>query len=244
MTHPEISVLMPTWNVEAYIAEAISSILAQTYGDFEFLIVDDGSTDETSRIVRSFRDPRIRFFQRPHSGTVYQLNFGLSQASGNYIARQDGDDRSHPHRFERQARFLQDHPEYAVVSSAMELIDQDNQSMGILHYPAEPDHTKLMGKCCVSHPASMWRREIHERVGGYDEEFNRNCCEDYDFWLRVVEHYRIRVLDEVLYTKREHPESSISQTRWTYVPLYDELARQRARIRHAQKASLSHESGL
>jgi glycosyltransferase involved in cell wall biosynthesis len=241
-SEPEISVVMPTCNVGKYIAEAVCSILAQTCRDFEFIIVDDGSTDQTPRVIRSFQDPRIRFFQRPHKGTVYQLNFGLKQARGNYIARQDGDDRSHPERFERQVRFLETHPEYAVVSSAMELIDENDQPMGVLHYPEEPDYEKLMERCCISHPAAIWRREIHEHIGMYDEEFNQNCCEDYDFWLRVSGVYRLTVLDEVLYTKREHPKSSIHLTRWTHVPVYDELARTKARERSCRRpTSLAHE---
>ncbi|MBW2194599.1 MAG: glycosyltransferase [Deltaproteobacteria bacterium] len=233
--NPKTSVIMPTYNVEDYISQSVSSILNQTFSDFEFIIIDDGSKDKTPRIIRSFKDPRIRFYQRPHLGTVYQLNFGLKQARGQYIARQDGDDYSNPKRFQKQVHFLDTHPEYGVVSSAMQLIDEKKCPIGTLRYPEEPDFAKLMEKCYISHPASMWRREINQRIGGYDEQFNKNCCEDYDFWLRVVEYYRLYVLDEILYIKREHPGSSISQTRWTYVPLYDELTRAKARMRMSRR---------
>lgn len=232
-SNSKVSVVMPVHNVGPYISEAVSSVLGQSFSDFDFIIVDDGSTDETPRIIESFRDKRIHLFRRPRLGTVYQLNFGLSRARGDYIARQDGDDCSHETRFANQVAFLDGHPQYGVVSCAMQLIDGNDAPMGTLHYPAEPDFKKLMERCCISHPASMWRREIHEKVGGYDEEFNRNCCEDYDFWLRVVEHYRIFILDEILYTKREHSGSSISMTRWTYVPVYDELARKKAILRRS-----------
>lgn len=229
--YPKVSVIMPTFNVAPFVDRAVISILEQRFENFELIIIDDGSTDGTTAIFRSFKDPRVRFFSRPHLGTVYQLNFGLSKVRGEYIARQDGDDYSHPERFERQVQFLDTHPAYGVVSSSMQLIDEWGKPLGVLHYPQEPDHEKLMEKCCISHAASMWRKQIHEVIGGYDEQFNKNCCEDYDLWLRVVERYRIYVLDEALYTKREHPESSIGQTRWTYVPIYDELARTKAMAR-------------
>jgi len=222
---PKISVVMPTYNVREYVAEAIASILTQTHGDFEFIIIDDGSTDGTGEAIGCFKDSRIRFFQRPHLGTVYQLNFGLARATGEFIARQDGDDYSHRERFKKQFNFLTTHREYGVVSSAMRLIGAGNKFISILRYPREPDFEKLMVKCCISHPASMWRREVHEKLGGYNELFNKNCCEDYEFWLRVVDCYRIYVMNEVLYTKREHSKSSIQLNRWTHVPVYDEMAR-------------------
>jgi glycosyltransferase involved in cell wall biosynthesis len=231
--NPRISVIMPTYNVEEYVAEAISSILDQTFTHFEFIIIDDGSTDKTLEIIKAFKDSRIRLFQKLHLGTVYQLNHGLGEARGEFIARQDSDDYSHPERFENQVNFLDFHPEYAVVSSNMALVNRKKEPIDILRYPREPDYQKLMRKCCISHAASMWRKEINDTIGGYDEQFNKNCCEDYDFWLRVVEGYKIYVIDDVLYTKREHAESSISLTRWTYVPIFDELARRKAVMREA-----------
>jgi len=229
--NPKISVLMPVYNVAAFVTASIESILNQSFQDFEFIIIDDGSNDGTAEVVGAYGDPRIVFVQRRHLGTVYQLNFGLAIAGGEYIARQDGDDRSHPKRLEKQIHFLESRPDYGVVSSAMRLVDEKGRPLKVLRYPAEPDYEKLMKRCCISHPASMWRKEINDCIGGYDEQFNKNCCEDYDFWLRVIEHYRIYVQKEVLYTKREHPGSSISRTRWTYVPIYDNLARRRAKMR-------------
>ncbi len=230
-TNPKISVIMPTYNVENYVAEAISSILDQTFSDFEFIIIDDGSTDKTLEIAKAFKDRRIRLLEKVHLGTVYQLNYGLEQARGEFIARQDSDDYSHPERFEKQANFLDFHPGYGVVSSNMQLVDEKKELTDILRYPREPDYQKLMQKCCISHPASMWRKKINQKIGGYDEEFNKNCCEDYDFWLRVSEFFRIHVLDEVLYIKREHSQSSIHLSRWSHVPVFDELARKKARKR-------------
>ena len=219
---------MPVYNVAPFVADSIESILNQSFKDFEFIIIDDGSTDGTADVIQSYGDHRIVSVQRRHLGTVYQLNFGLAVSRGDYIARQDGDDWSHPKRFEKQFDFLESRPDYAVVSSAMGLVDEKGRPLKVLRYPAEPNYDDLMKRCCISHAASMWRKDIHDFVGGYDEQFNKNCCEDYDLWLRVVEQYRIYVLNEVLYTKRERPESSIGQTRWTYVPIYDDLARIKA----------------
>lgn len=239
MTHmqsisPRVSVIMPVYNVQAYVAKSIASILDQTFADFEFLIVDDGSTDNTPEIVRTFTDKRIRFFQKPHMGYVYHLNYGLAEARGEFIARQDGDDWSHPERFEKQVAFLESQPEYALVSSDMRLVDEQENSLGLLEYPTEPNYDMLIKRCCISHPVSMWRREVHERIGGYDEQFNKNCCEDYDLWLRMADYYRFYVLGEPLYMKREHAQSSIALNRWTYVPIYDDLARSRAKMRRIQ----------
>ena len=107
--NPRISVIMPTYNVEQYVSEAISSILEQTFSDFEFIIIDDGSTDKTLEIIKAFKDSRIRLFQKLHLGTVYQLNHGLEEARGEFIARQDSDDYSHAERFEKQVNFLDFH---------------------------------------------------------------------------------------------------------------------------------------
>jgi len=228
---PIISVIMPVYNVETYIARAVSSVLNQTFLRFEFIIIDDGSMDKTCKIIRSFADPRIRFYERHHLGTVYQLNFGLEQARGRYIARQDGDDWSTPDRFQRQIEFLERHPEYGAVSSGMRVIDENGTEIGVLRYPDEPDMAKLMERCCIPHAPSMWHKAVSDHLGGYDEAFNKNCCEDYDFWLRVVEYYRIHVLNEILYIRRDHSRSSIRGTKQTYVPVFDELARDKARRR-------------
>ena len=228
---PEISVIMPVKNVHAFVAEAIDSILKQTFENFELLIIDDGSEDGTPEYVEKYRDNRVKLFRRPSLGTVYQLNYGLAAASGRFVARHDGDDFSHPDRFLRQIEFMKDHEDVAVVSTAMDLIDENGNYFKTLRYSREPSLDDMMNKCCISHPAAMWRSEIHEIIGGYDEAFNKNCCEDYDLWLRILEHYKIIVMDEVLYVKREHPASSIAVNRWQYVPVYDKMAREKARLR-------------
>lgn len=227
---PKISVIMPVYNCEKYIKQAVGSILNQTYKDFELIIVDDGSTDDT--IANIPADKRIVLVNMPHAGTVYQLNVGLSMAEGEYIARHDGDDYSDPRRFEIQADYLDKNDIYGydVVGSGMLLIDHEDFPVEIMTYPTTPTMEELMKRCCVAHPTVMFRRSVYENIGGYDEEFNQNCCEDYDFWLRVREKHKILNISRVLYTKRVHRQSSVELNR-VKVPVFDELARVKARIR-------------
>jgi glycosyltransferase involved in cell wall biosynthesis len=132
---PLISVLMPIRNGEKYLAEALDSVVAQTLPDFEFIIVDDGSTDSTPALLASYAgyDPRFKILTRDHVGPVEALNIGLAEARGTYIARMDGDDICLPQRFEKQANYLRDHPECVLVGSRVMLIDPEGAEL----YPME-----------------------------------------------------------------------------------------------------------
>ena len=122
---PKISVVMPAYNAENYIREAIDSILAQTFRDFEFLIIDDGSTDHTVEIIRSYSDSRIRLYQNERNmGVAATLNRGLDLARGEYIARMDADDISLPERFAKQAAYMDAHPDVAVCGSNIILFSE------------------------------------------------------------------------------------------------------------------------
>ena len=231
-----ISVIMPAYNAEKYIGQAVESVLNQTYQDFELIIVDDGSTDNTKNILPGI-NPKIRYFPIPHSGIVTALNIGLSLAMGDYIARHDADDWSHPERFEKQVGVL-NQGDWDVVGTSMLLVDENGFPTGVLCYPERvtlfgifgQDHG-LMTSCCIAHPTVMMRREVYEKIGNYDKDFGMGCCEDYDYWLRAVEHFNICNLDMALYTKREHPESNIGRARKETIQAFDELARLKSRIR-------------
>ncbi len=127
MTSKNVSVIMPVYNGERYLEAAVESILNQTFSDFEFIITDDGSTDTSLALLRRYanRDPRIRLISRPNTGYVKALIEAVPLAKGKYIARMDADDISLPERFERQVRFLEQNPDYAVVGSKVLLIDSD-----------------------------------------------------------------------------------------------------------------------
>src|SRR5688572_25740567 len=116
---PTVSVVMTVYNTERYVREAVESILGQTFRDFEFIIIDDGSTDSAPAILREYadRDPRIRLVSRPNTGIVRAANEGIALARGNYLARMDSDDVALPHRFEKQVRYLNEHPACVLVGA-------------------------------------------------------------------------------------------------------------------------------
>ena len=125
MSVPAVSVLMPVYNAQRYVAEAVQSILTQTMGDFEFIIIDDGSTDDSTRILRDWaqRDSRIRLVSRPNTGLCVALNEGLAMANGRYIARMDADDISLPQRFALQLEYLKTHEKLVCIGGSFLLID-------------------------------------------------------------------------------------------------------------------------
>lgn len=204
MTMPKISVILPAYNAENYISQAIDSILAQTYGDFEFIILNDCSTDGTERIILSFDDPRIRYVRNEQNlGVAATLNRGLELAAGEYIARMDADDISLPERFFRQVSYLDVHPEIAVLGTDIRLIGAGS---GIRSFSQTPERLKtdLLFDCCFAHPAVMMRRQAILSLGGYDPDFNG--AEDYHLWARcVMAGYQLACLPEVLLCYRIHP---------------------------------------
>lgn len=228
---PKISVIMPAYNAEKYIQQAIGSILAQTYRDFELIIIEDGSADDTAARIGKYDDPRIIYIGFPdNQGIVEALNHGLKLSKGEYIARHDADDWSHPERFKRQMDNAGD-VKADIVGCSMLLVDEDGFPQSTINYPYHVFHEQLMDKCCIAHPTVMFRREVYEKIGGYDEDFNMGCCEDYDYWLRAVEHFRICNMSTVLYTKRVHDDSNIGRAKKETIECFDELARLKARIR-------------
>jgi glycosyltransferase involved in cell wall biosynthesis len=207
---PLISVCMPAYNAERYVAEAVESILNQTLGDFEFLIVDDGSTDGSRRILEGYaaRDPRIRLTSRPNTGYLVALNEMLAAARGEFIARMDADDVALPVRFERQVPYLRAHPEVLALGSRVLLVDPEGAplcDMCKLQAHEEIDRTHLEKTMAMCHPAVMARVEALRRVGGYRPECY--TAEDLDLWLRLAEIGRLANLPEVLLKYRQHLQS-------------------------------------
>ena len=201
---PKISVIMPAYNTEKYIKEAIDSILEQTFADFEFIIIDDGSTDSTAEIIRSYHDCRIKYIKNvKNAGIVFSLNRGLDIARGEYIARMDADDISLPKRFEKQTAYMDEHLDIAVCGTAIEMFC-DNKVIGRRFPSSEPEKLKedLFFSCGVAHPSVMMRKTEIVGLGGYDPMFNG--MEDYELWCRVAEKYRLTVLPEVLLRYRIH----------------------------------------
>ena len=206
---PLVTVIMPVYNGEAYIREAIDSILSQTFGDFELLILNDGSSDRSAAIVKSYQDPRIRLIENPTNlGLIPTLNRGLQLARGMFIARMDCDDRSLPQRFVRQLEFLRAHPNVGICGAWMEAIGE--REGYIWRYPIEPERIRasLLFESVLAHPSVMMRRELLERHGlCYSVTYQD--AEDYGLWFEAAQHFALANLSEVLVQYRKHPQQTV-----------------------------------
>jgi len=208
MTAPRISVLMTTFNAGAYLRPAIESVLAQSYRDFEFIIVDDGSTDESATVVESYADSRVHLVRNvANRGQTVCLNQGLALARGEFLARQDQDDLSRPDRLEKQARFLDEHPGIALLGANAEEIERGGQPLGRTDLPRDALAIRWGNLFFNSflHSAVMFRTNvIREEFGGYDEDF---WCQDYALFSRVARRHAVANLAESLISLRVHAES-------------------------------------
>ena len=205
-----ISVIMPVYNGERYLAEAIASILGQTYADFEFIIVDDGSKDGSARIIREYaeRDPRIQFIRlERNQGRACARNSGIAVAKGKYIAMMDCDDVCLPDRLRKQVNYLEAHPEIDVVGITIWFADQDLKPLAPLPMPLE--HPLIAWEqffgANIAYPVLL-RHEPLIAVGGYEER--RNFCDDKELWSRLLPISRFANLSDVLMLYRQHPQSS------------------------------------
>lgn len=214
MTAPRVTVLMAAYNAAEFIRESIESILAQTFQDFEFVIVDDGSTDDSAAIAQSYRDTRIVVLRNERNlGLTASLNRGLRAASGELIARQDADDISHPSRLEREVETLAAHPNVALVGTQAKLMDADGASLGELRVPVDPLSIRWaqMFDNCFIHSAVMFRRSVALELGGYDDSF---CIsQDYALWSRIMRGHATMNLDEKLLSLRVHASSLMRSRR-------------------------------
>ncbi|HEX4132682.1 MAG TPA: glycosyltransferase [Pirellulales bacterium] len=206
-----VSVLMPVYNAAAYVRKAIESILAQSMRDFEFLIFDDGSTDQSRAIVEQCAsgDPRLKVFSDGHRGYTPRLNRGIELARGEFIARMDADDISLPDRFERQLAFLNEHPDCVAVGGQVMNIDAEGYEISVSNLPLE--HDQIDGQHIgggfgrMSHPTVMMRTAVVRAIGGYQPDLEP--LEDYDLWLRLGEIGHLANLPNVLLKYRLHLKS-------------------------------------
>jgi len=213
---PQISVIMPVYNCQDYLALAVQSILSQTVGDFEFLIIDDGSTDHSPKLLQDFarRDRRIKLISRPNTGIVGALNDGLHAARAPLIARMDGDDISLPDRFEKQLAYMNEHPDCVLVGSRVLLIDSDGDP--IREWIAEFTHDEidqahLTHGWPVIHPTVMMRADAVRAIGGYRDEYQWQ--EDLDLFLRLAEVGKLANLPDTLLKYRKHA-GSVCHQKW------------------------------
>jgi glycosyltransferase involved in cell wall biosynthesis len=183
---PKVTVLMSVYNGEKYLREAIESILNQTFKDFEFLIIDDGSIDSTPEIIQSYNDPRIRVIRNDENlGLTKSLNIGLREAKGEYIARMDADDISVPERLEKQVLLLEKYPKIGVLGTNIQYINEFGNPSLILKWPQRDSLIKwqLCFMNPIAHPSVIIRRKLLADSGGYNEEITFG--QDYDLWVRL-----------------------------------------------------------
>ncbi len=187
---PRVSVLLPVYNGEPYLREAVQSILAQSYSDFELLAVDDGSRDGSLDTLEELAgsDSRMRVITRSNRGLVATLNELIGMARGELLARMDADDVCLPTRFAEQVRFLDQHAAHVLVGTRIEYINARGQRIGVVGSPldhGEIEEKHLAGHSAIAHPSAMMRRTAVEEVGGYRAE--QFPAEDLDLWLRLGE---------------------------------------------------------
>jgi Glycosyl transferase family 2 len=207
---PRVSVAVPVRDGEAFLAEAIESVLAQSFEDWELVIVDDGSRDATRSIAQRFAeaDPRVRLIVNGSpTGPAAAANAAWQAAHADYIARLDHDDVALPDRLARQVEFLDRHPSVAVVGGGAVMIDAAGRRFATFRSPTSPRAVRsaLLGGCCLVHSSTTTRRTALAAVGGY----RLDGAEDYDLWLRLVERYEIANLREpvVLYRWHAHQQT-------------------------------------
>lgn len=212
MNSPLVSVVMPVYNASLFLKEAIESILNQTYENFEFIIINDGSTDASLQIIESFNDPRIKLVNNERNlGIIKTRNKGLQLAKGKYIANMDADDISLPTRLEKQIAFLEKHPDVVILASKLVLINQFNDEIGI--WPEDDGVVTNEGISktlpiinCIGQPTVMMRRDVVTSIM-YNDRYIHN--EDWGLWLDILAlNYRISKLPEVLLRYRQHESST------------------------------------
>ena len=193
---PRVTIAMPVRNAEAYLREALDSLLAQTFEAWELVAIDDGSTDASSAVLHELAagDPRVRVFRQPeHRGIVAARNRAIAEANpaSEFLAILDADDVALSDRLAAQVEFLDAHPDHALVGGQTLIIDEHSRSLGLRHYPTDYESIceVITRYNPIAQSAVMLRRSVLAQVGGYDPAFPR--CQDYDLWLRIAAEHRI-----------------------------------------------------
>lgn len=213
--NPSVTVLMPAYNAGPYIAEAIDSVLQQTFTDFEFIIINDGSTDNTAEILKQYNDPRIVIISQQNRGLIDTLNDGIKMSKGEYIARMDADDMCLPERLEVQYNFLTSHPDYDMVGCESDVVDKDGNFLTHL-VPVGHSHEEIAEqidrKCPFIHPCVMLKKDMAIKAGLYPK--NALTFEDHLLWKKMLSIGKVCNLKQVLFKVRFNPESVTIDEKW------------------------------
>ncbi|MCK4815385.1 glycosyltransferase [bacterium] len=222
LDNPKISVIMSVYNGEKYLRKAIESVLSQTFTGFDFIIVNDGSTDDSLRIIQSYHDERIRVINNEWNiGLTKSLNKAIKESCAEYIARQDADDISLPNRFDEQMQFFEKHPEVSLLGTSIYRIDSNGKMTGKMITLAKPTMKDLFKGNQFNHGSVMVKRRVLDDVGGYNELCK--YAQDHDLWLRIAKHYEVRNLTKILYKLRSH-NKNVRFTNGEEAVLYSILA--------------------
>jgi glycosyltransferase involved in cell wall biosynthesis len=201
---PRVTVLMPVFNASPYLREAMDSVLNQTLTDLEFLIIDDGSTDGSIEIIRTYTDPRIRLlFNERNLGISATLNRGIKESASELIARMDADDISYQERLEKQVRYMEANADCGLLSSWARVVTSALEPVRVEKYHHEFYYYNLNFECWIYHPTVIFRKHAAEKVGMYSKPFS----EDYDLFWKLAREFRISNIDEVLLDYRLSPTS-------------------------------------
>jgi len=222
---PKVTVVMPVYNAAKYLPAALDGVLAQTLQDFEVVAVNDGSTDDSGRILAEYaaRDGRIRVHQQKNSGGGAARNAAAALARGRYIAQYDADDVFHPARLEKQAAVLDARPDMIAVYCRTVVADRDLKPLALMHIPTDPlAIRRRMRRGNPLQQNSMVRRDVFEKIGGYREGLI--CTQDFDFNLRLLEAGEVACLPEAYHIYRQHG-AQISSARKAEVPMFGALVR-------------------
>lgn len=204
---PKVSIILPAYNEEHYIVNAVDSVLGQTYADFELIVINDGSQDNTLNLLREYTDPRMHILDQPNQGLVSSLNRGIAIARGEYIARMDADDISLPTRLQAQVEFMDQHPPIGLLGTYARMLDpKTGLETSSRNLPtANRDIRRFLLKDNpFVHSSVMIRADLLKQVGVYAQEYR---WEDYDLWIRICSQYEAAILPIELIVRRVHPNS-------------------------------------
>lgn len=208
MNNPIVTILMPVYNGALYLREAMDSIFAQSFTEFELLVINDGSTDNTLAILQSYNDERLRIITQQNAGVSAALNRGLLEAKGYFIARVDSDDVCATNRLEKQIQFLKTHEDYVLIGSDADYMDKDGE---FVFYYQNTGHNneeiqqRYMEHCPFIHSTVIFVKSIVLQLGGYDT--NAHLFEDYFLWIKLIKLGKVANLPEPLMNIRFNPES-------------------------------------
>ncbi len=230
MKTPRVSVVMPVFNGERYLREAIDSILTQTYKDFEFIIVNDGSTDNSESIIQAYDDPRIVYLKNEQNSKIcVTLNKGLYAARGEYIVRMDCDDISLSDRIAQQTSFMDKHQNIAVAGSDLLIFGED-----VEEHHFESLHSQQMCKMglifnsCLAHPSAIIRKSVLDDLNlRYKDEYKG--MEDFELWWQISKQHEITNIPKVLLKYRKHKDQVTQNTNETYLRMFHRFLEERMR---------------